>query len=360
MKNWCLRTVVLRILLRVPWTTRRSNQSSLREINPEYSLEGLLLKSKLQYFGYLMQMIDLLEKSLMLGKIEDRRKGGCQRMRCLDGITDAMNMNLGKPCEMVKDREAWQCCGAWGGKEEDTTGWLNNKKWLMTHTLKSTDPEYFSFSFLVCLFLHCTSLSDQVIRIFILLKFSLHFPTEILQWFCREFVVAQLDPTLYDPMNRSTAGFPVFTISLHCSKSCPLTQWGQSSHSLSLLSPFALSFSQHQDLFQWVGSSHQVTKILELQLQHQDSNEYFGLILFRIDWFDIAVQGTLKSLLQYHSLKASILLHSAFFMVQLSYPYTTTGKTIALTRWALVGNVIFLLFILWILFILFCQGARTF
>ena len=90
MKNRCLQTMVLRILLRAPWTARRSNQSSLREINPEYSLEGLLLKLKLQYFGHLMQKIDSLEKSLMLGKIEDRRRRGCQRIRCLDGITNAM------------------------------------------------------------------------------------------------------------------------------------------------------------------------------------------------------------------------------------------------------------------------------
>jgi len=113
---------------------------------------------------------------------------------------------------------------------------------------------------------------------------------------------------------------------------------------------FALSFSQHQDLFQWVGSSHQVTKVLELQLQNQYSNEYSGLIIFRIDGLILLSKG-LSSLLQYHSLKASILLHSSFFMVQLSYPYMTTGKGIALTRWTLVGNVIFLLFILWICFL---------
>ena len=98
---WCRRR-----LLKVPWTARRSNQSTLREINPEYSLEGLTLK--LRYFGYLMQKDDSLEKSLMLGKIEGRRKRGHQRMRWLDGITDAMNMNLGKLQEMVRNREAWR------------------------------------------------------------------------------------------------------------------------------------------------------------------------------------------------------------------------------------------------------------
>ena len=93
--------------MKVPWTAKRSNQSILREINHEYSLEGLMLKLKLQCFGHLMRTDDLLEKSLMLGKIEGRRRRGCQRMRWLDGITDAMNMNLGKLQEMRREREAW-------------------------------------------------------------------------------------------------------------------------------------------------------------------------------------------------------------------------------------------------------------
>ena len=112
--------------MRVPWTARRSNQSIRKEICPENSLEGLMLKLKLQYFGHLMQRTNSLEKTLMLGKIEDRRRRGRQRMRWLDGITDTMEICLSKFQKLVTDREAWHAaCHPWGHKESDTTEQLN-------------------------------------------------------------------------------------------------------------------------------------------------------------------------------------------------------------------------------------------
>ena len=117
---WCWRR-----LLRVPWTAKRRNQSILKEISPGCSLEGLMLKLKLQYFGYLMRRADSFEKTLVLGKIEGRRRRGRQRMRWLDGITDSMDMGLGGLWGVGDGQGGLVCCSSWGLKESDMTEQLN-------------------------------------------------------------------------------------------------------------------------------------------------------------------------------------------------------------------------------------------
>ena len=157
---------------------------------------------------------------------------------------------------------------------------------------------------------------------------------------------AQSCPTLWDPMDYSPPGFQPITNSCSLLKLMSIKSVIPYNHLIHYRPLLLLSQSfPDQGHFQWVTSSHQVAKVLEFQLQHQSFQWIFRLSSFRIDWFDFhAVQGTLKNLLQYHRSKASILWCSAFYVVQLSHPHMTTGKTIALTRWTFVGKLMSQLF----------------
>ena len=235
---WCCR-----ILLRVPWTGRRSNQSILNEINPEYSLEGLMLKLKLQYFGHLMRRANSLEKMLILGKIESRRRGD----RGWDGW-------MASPIQWTwvsANSERW-----WGTGKPGVPQFMGSQR--VGHNLVTAKQ-----TCKVCnCSRHCSSGNDQQVAS------DSHNPTRRTSRLQFSHSVCS---TLCDPMNRSTPGLPVHH-QLPESTQTHVHRVGdaiQPSHPLSPPSPPAPNPSQHQGLFQWVNSSHEVAKILQFHLQHQ-------------------------------------------------------------------------------------------
>ena len=278
LKKWYFWTAVLEKTLESPLDFRRSNQSILKEINPEYSLEGMMIKLKLQYFGHLMQRANLLEKTLMLGKIEGRRRRGWQRSRWLDGITYSMDMSLSKLQEMLMGREACAslqvCCSLWVRKVSDTTEQLNNNNFFCIFFLLGCVPYRFTFQYLklIISFLQEQAYLSLVSAFRKPVQSEGHnlWPTgQTSLWTVQFSSVTQSCQTLCNPMNRSMPGLPVhhelpeFT-QTHAHR---VSDAIQTSHSLSSPSPPAPSPSQHQGLFQWVTSLHVVAKVLELQHQ---------------------------------------------------------------------------------------------
>ena len=318
---------------------------------------------KLKYFGHLVQNADSLEKTLMLGKTEGKRKRGWQRMRWLDDIIDPMDMNLSKLRETVKEREAW--CAAVHGV---TKSWTQLSHWTknMINILIMMIDRYYDDSWPPSCsqpvleklwYTLWASLAPSPCSIYrslwsplghLLELTSSLFPTACCSssgiskcsvQFSRSVVSDSATPWIA----AHQAPCPSLILRV-CSNSYPLSRWCHLilCHPLLLLSsifPSIRVFSNESVIrIRW-------PKYWHFSFSTSPSSEYSGLISFRIVWLDLlAVQGILKSLLQHHSSKASILWCSDLFIVQVSHPYMTTGKTIALTRWTFAGKVMSLLF----------------
>ena len=357
---WCWRR-----LMRVTWTVRRSNQSILMEISPEYSLEGLMLMLKLQYFGHLMQRSASLERTLMLGKIEGKRRKGWQMMRSLNDITDSMDTSLSNVWELVMERETWHAV-----VHGVTKSWTRLRDWtegsnfiILHENIQFSDTICWRLSFLhwVCLVHSLKSIwtylqeftSGLSILVYWPLLFFLPFHWNIVDLhYCINFKgccfcsVTKLCLTLCNLTDYSMLGFPALNYLLEFTQTHAYWVGDAIQHSHSLSPPYThiLNPSQNQSLSNKLTLSIRWPKYWSFSFSIGPS----GLISFRMDWFDLlAVQGTCKSLLQHHSSKTSILQHPAFFMAQLSRSYMATGKITSFTRWSFVSKMIlcFLFFI---------------